>query len=563
MARNYVRVGVGVKDDASGPIDRIRDKFEKIQKQGAKGFAIGAGAALTAKGISMVGDALSGVVDFTQDSIEAASNLNEAWTKTEAVFGRNSDELDDWASTAARSFGQSKRQALEAASSFGNLFDSMGLANSASVDMSKGITELASDLASFNNVEVDEALLALRSGLVGETEPMRRFGVAINAAAVEAKALEMGLAGSKKEISEADKVMARYQLILESTTNAQGDFARTAEGMANQQRTLSALAEDTSAKFGEVLLPIVVEFQQTIIKAMDSASISMEELEAAAAKGSWGAQAHLNRLAAKAGDTERDVEKPIGGIQDTFDDMAETAEETTESVGESFEDMAETIEEEARKAAQALIDEFFDPIETRASIYEAQQEQRAAEEARRDAETAKEKREAADDIIAAIDDQADALVDLSEQGAITDKDVDEFEENVKSAYKALGKQVPIELQKIIKKLRELASFEEGGTTVNVKVTGGGGKKKAAMGGPASGQTLVGEQGPEVVDLPPGSFVHHAQSPVTKAALAGGGPAVYNFNLTVQGDIKARDGEEILRTMRRLEAVSKPMGAWHG
>lgn len=562
MARNYVRVGVGVKDDASGPIDRIRDKFEKIQKQGAKGFGIGVGAAVTAKGIGLVGSALSGVVDAVGDSIEAASDLNEAWTKTEAVFGDNSDELDRWASGAAKAFGQSKRQALEAASSFGNLFDAMGVANSASVDMSKGITELASDLASFNNVEVDEALLALRSGLVGETEPMRRFGVAINATAVEAKALEMGLAGSKKEISESDKVMARYQLILENTTNAQGDFERTADGMANQQKTLNALLEDSSAALGEALLPATVEAQQGLIELMGTLGDVGDEINKIGGPLDVLGRA-FDANAQKIWDAENEIEKPISGIQDTFDDMAETAEETTESVGESFEDMAETIEEEARKAAQALIDEFFDPIETRASIYEAQQEQRAAEEARRDAETAKEKREAADDIIAAIDDQADALVDLSEQGAITDKDVDEFEENVKSAYKALGKQVPIELQKIIKKLRELASFEEGGTTVNVKVTGGGGKKKAAMGGPASGQTLVGEQGPEVVDLPPGSFVHHAQSPVTKAALAGGGPAVYNFNLTVQGDIKARDGEEILRTMRRLEAVSKPMGAWHG
>ena len=104
--------------------------------------------------------------------------------------------------------------------------------------MSTGLVQLAADLASFNNLNPEEVFLKLQSGIVGEVEPMRALGVNLSAAAVNAKALQMGLVNANGELTEQAKIMARYALIMEQTGNAQGDFARTSDGLANSTRIL-------------------------------------------------------------------------------------------------------------------------------------------------------------------------------------------------------------------------------------------------------------------------------------------------------------------------------------
>jgi hypothetical protein len=207
-------------------------------------------------GTELVVNAARQTVDFVKDSVEAASSLNESTSKVSVVFGESAKEIEEWAKTAASAFGQSRAQALEAAGTFGNLFSALGFGKAEAKDMSIGLTELASDLASFNNIGVDEALIKLRAGIVGETEPLRTLGVNLSAAAVEAYILKNGLAATKAEITESDKVTARYKIILEQTALAQGDFARTSDGYANAQRIFAAEMENLKATVGGALLPV-------------------------------------------------------------------------------------------------------------------------------------------------------------------------------------------------------------------------------------------------------------------------------------------------------------------
>lgn len=200
-------------------------------------------------------DAVRGMVREIDKSIDAASDLNESMNKTSVVFGQSAKEVLAWSNTTADALGQSQRQALEAAGTFGNLFTSLGLTRKEAAGMSMGLVTLASDLASFNNISPDEALLKLRAGIVGETEPLRTLGVNLSAVAVEAKAMEMGLASSSKALTEQDKVMARYALILQMTSNAQGDFARTADGAANAQRRVDAQLDNYRVMAGRIFLP--------------------------------------------------------------------------------------------------------------------------------------------------------------------------------------------------------------------------------------------------------------------------------------------------------------------
>lgn len=209
--------------------------------------------------------ALSASVREVGKMITASSDLTESMNKTAAVFGDSAVEVLAWSRDSAKALGQSRQEALEAAATFGNLFTSMGVGRGEAARLSKAMVELASDLASFNNVSPEEALTALRSGIVGEIEPLRRFGVSLSAAAVESKALEMGLAATSKELTEQDKILARYELILQMTGNAQGDFARNTNELANQQRIWAANMRNAAATIGDAFAPVAT----TILRGLN------------------------------------------------------------------------------------------------------------------------------------------------------------------------------------------------------------------------------------------------------------------------------------------------------
>jgi hypothetical protein len=204
------------------------------------------------------------------DSIKAASDLGETISKVGVLFGDSAKEIEKFADGAAQSLGQTKQEALDAAANFAIFGKSAGLSGKSLTEFSTGFVELASDLASFNNVPQDEAINAIGSALRGEAEPLRRFGVLLDDATLKNAALELGLISTTKNaLTPQQKVLAAQKVIYEQTTAAQGDFARTSGGLANQTKILRAELENTKLVIGEALLPIVLElataFSQNII----------------------------------------------------------------------------------------------------------------------------------------------------------------------------------------------------------------------------------------------------------------------------------------------------------
>lgn len=189
-------------------------------------------------------------------AVTAASDLEEALDKTDVIFGDSARVVQEWSETSAEAMGIASSAALDAAGNIGNMFQSAGVSADEAAQLSMDLVQLAADMGSLNNVDPGEMLIKLQSGLAGEAEPLRRFGVDINAAAVEAKALELGLVGVGEELSNQDKLIARYQIIMDQTGTAQGNFALTAESAANQTRILRASVENLAAEFGNNLLPI-------------------------------------------------------------------------------------------------------------------------------------------------------------------------------------------------------------------------------------------------------------------------------------------------------------------
>lgn len=204
-------------------------------------------------------------------AFNAASDLSESMSKVDVVFGSSADEVIAWSKTSVDAMGMSQQAALEAAGTYGNLFQAFGVTREEATKMSTELVQLASDLASFNNTSMDEALVALRSGLSGETEPLKRYGIAINDVRLKNEAMAMGLITSTKEaLNPAAKAQAAYALIMKDSVLAQGDFARTSDGAANTLRRLKARLQDTLAALGEKLIPLVIDGANAIMGMVDS-----------------------------------------------------------------------------------------------------------------------------------------------------------------------------------------------------------------------------------------------------------------------------------------------------
>ena len=201
--------------------------------------------------------ATAAAVDFGIKAVKAASDLSETSAAVGQVFGDASKTLEEFAKTAPASLGQTQNQFLGAAKTFGIFGKSAGLAGDANAEFSKSLAILATDLASFNNTSVDEAITAIGAGLRGENEPLRRFGVLLDDATLKARAMEMGIYDGNGALTAQQKVLAANAEIFAQTSTQQGDFARTADGVANASRTLTAVWTDMQAVVGTALLPTV------------------------------------------------------------------------------------------------------------------------------------------------------------------------------------------------------------------------------------------------------------------------------------------------------------------
>jgi hypothetical protein len=217
-------------------------------------------AARVAVGMAKIAAAVAvGMGALAASTIGPASDLDETMSKVQVVFGAAAESVLAFGDDAATALGMSKNEALAATGVYGNLLKAMGFTDDASADMSTSLVTLAGDLASFNNMDPTEVLDKLRAGLTGETEPLKTLGINMNQARLKAKALEMGLIAQGEELTAAAKAQAAYTIMLEDTALAQGDFARTSGGLANQQRILAANVENAKSKIGAGLLPVVTQ----------------------------------------------------------------------------------------------------------------------------------------------------------------------------------------------------------------------------------------------------------------------------------------------------------------
>jgi hypothetical protein len=193
------------------------------------------------------------LLQIGKEAVQLASDLEEVQNVVDVTFGSGAREIESWSKTAGTQFGLTETQAKRFASTMGAMMKSSGLAGDEIVDMSKDLAGLAADMASFYNLDFDTAFQKIRSGISGETEPLKQLGINMSVANLNAYALQKGLSKTFEKMTQGEQTMLRYQYMMEATSDAQGDFARTSEGYANSTRTFETNIATLKTSIGTLL----------------------------------------------------------------------------------------------------------------------------------------------------------------------------------------------------------------------------------------------------------------------------------------------------------------------
>lgn len=255
-----------VEVDVKGNFDNFKNDLNKTGAaagttagtNAGKGFAGGFG-----KQVASIGTAYLGV-SFAKGVIDQASDLAEATNVTGLAFGDARGEIDKFAKGASESVGLTEAAFRQMSAQVGNIFVGSGVASADAAKLTTDLVTRAADIGSAWNASTQDVTEGINSALIGSFEPLRKFGVIIDQAAVKQQALTMGLVAEGEELDSTSEKLAIQALIMEQTANVAGDFANTSDGVANSQKILKAQWGDMQAQLGAGLLPILA----TLLKVL-------------------------------------------------------------------------------------------------------------------------------------------------------------------------------------------------------------------------------------------------------------------------------------------------------
>ena len=408
-------------DDARRDLDRLDRSVSKTSgvMDSLKGAAVGAVAAFGA----------GQIVDFAKDTLRAASELEESINAVNVTFEEASSKILEFGETSAQSVGLAQSEFNALAVPLGAMLRNAGLSAEEAADQTLLLTQRAADMASVFNVDVNEALEAIQAGLRGEADPLEKFGVGLSAAAVEAYALENGLAASKAEIDDNAKAAARLGLVFEQTERVAGDFANTSDSLANQQRIAAAEFENLKAEIGRELQPAMSSLVSTarelapvladaasetagltdaVIPLFEAVGAVVESIQAW--RDAYNNLKESSEIVATAGKGLEAFLNPLGAVRDMYedwkgetDDVDEATGDLSQSVqymksdldtalgsidryrlgqkkaGDATEDTTEAVEEQ-RKTFGELVDPALGVLNKLRDLQQAQEDYRKAVE---------------------------------------------------------------------------------------------------------------------------------------------------------------------------------------
>ena len=222
-----------------GAVNTIKSKFNVLNSTLARGLS------------------LTALVAVGKKCLELSSNLAEVQNVVETTFGKSSNIINEFAESALKNFGLTELQAKKYVSTLGAIAKASGESEEATLQMSTNLTKLTADVASFFNYDYDTAFNKIRSGLTGETEPLKDLGVVMTVANLEQYRLAQGIQTSYSAMSSAEQMALRYNYIMQALTDTQGDFNKTQASWANQLRILQGQAQQLGAILGNLLQKVL------------------------------------------------------------------------------------------------------------------------------------------------------------------------------------------------------------------------------------------------------------------------------------------------------------------
>lgn len=276
------------------------------------------------------------LIQLGSESVGLASDLEEVQNVVDVTFGAaGAAKVEKWAKSASSNFGLTELQAKRYASSIGAMLKSSGMADDSITDMSMSLAGLTADMSSFYNLGFDDMFQKISAGLAGETEPLRRLGINMSVANLEAYALAQGIETSYDKMSQADQILLRYNYLLNATGDAQGDFARTSDSFANSQRRMQTGFDTLKSQLGEAILPIATSVSNAVNDLLDvltyqppetafdvaQDSIAEAESQATQARGILG---YMDKLYEKYGDAATKTEEwatALGKLKEVFPEV--------------------------------------------------------------------------------------------------------------------------------------------------------------------------------------------------------------------------------------------------
>lgn len=200
--------------------------------------------------------------DISTAAIEAAESENLFVVS----LGHHVKAARRWSEELSKTLGLNAYEVRKNLGIYTVMLNSMGLAEAQAYDMGKALTKLSYDLASFYNLSNEEAFNKIKSGITGEAEPLKALGIILNETTVKQAAYTHGIAKQGKELTEVQKIQARYIALMEQTQKAQGDLERTSDSASNQMKRMESTVKDLYITTGNLLIPTIQDLIKTFLE---------------------------------------------------------------------------------------------------------------------------------------------------------------------------------------------------------------------------------------------------------------------------------------------------------
>lgn len=250
----------------------VQASFTTLGKVGKGSLsALKVGGKMALAGVTALAVAgTAALVGVAKTGLQTASDLTEVQNVVDVTFGDNAKTVDAWSQSLLKAYGLSELSAKKYASTTGAMLKSSGISDKNVLAMSQGITQLTGDMASFYNLQPDEMFEKIRSGISGETEPLKALGINMSVANLEAFALSQGINKSYQAMSQAEQMTLRYNYLMSATADAQGDFSRTSDSLSNQTKLMKENFTQLSAKIMQAAIPALSKILAGVNGFMDS-----------------------------------------------------------------------------------------------------------------------------------------------------------------------------------------------------------------------------------------------------------------------------------------------------